>query len=401
MKFEFPEGPAGIHPATAALARLLGLQHVKNPFTDQPFSEAFLLGMGGGLDAGYMLFKFHHLSKPILKLGFRNSWNHTRIFFEKVSSRLNLDTQFLSFTDAKEAEAALQTSLKQGQHVITWVDKAFLPYRKLPSRLKSFFNHQVTVYARDGRLWRLYIDDLSCEPFEIREKIFTQARANLSQNNFLMLTVKAMQPISKRKMRQNLIESIQDCAGQLTRPIKTTGISSLETWAEKLKDRTDNQSWIKIFKAQKGLYTALRTVHESIRSDGTEGFALRRMYADFLHQAATILNNPAYNAAAGQYLQLSNHWANLAENALPSHITVFDEVKNLLNKKQLAYQKHQMTSYDKTHRALGKLEKDIAKAFPLDAYQTTQLYQKLSRQVKLIAELELSAALRLRDVSHR
>jgi hypothetical protein len=285
--------------------------------------------------------------------------------------------------------------------VITWVDKAFLPYRKLPSRLKSFFNHQVTVYARDGRLWRLYIDDLSCEPFEIREKTFTKGRANLSQNNFLMMTVKAMYPLSQREMRQNLIESIQNCAAQLTRPMKTTGISSFETWAEKLKDRTDHQSWAQIFKGQKGLYTALRTVHESIRSDGTEGFALRRMYADFLHQAATILNNPAYNAAAGQYLQLSNHWANLAENALPSRIPVFDRAKNLLNEKHLAYQKHQMTTYDKTIKTLGILETEIEKAFPLDAYETGQLYQKLSRQVKLIAELELSAALRLRDVSHR
>jgi hypothetical protein len=57
-----------------------------------------------------------------------------------------------------------------------------------------------------------------------------------------------------------------------------------------------------------------------IKLNGSEGFALRKMYSDFLHEGANVLSNSDLNAAAGQYLQLSNQWSNLAENALPSKI---------------------------------------------------------------------------------
>jgi hypothetical protein len=284
---------------------------------------------------------------------------------------------------------------------IVWVDKTFLPYRELPESLKGYINHQVAVYARDGRLWRLYLDDLSSQPFEIREKLFTAGRANLPQNNFLMMVYHQAHPIQKRDFRQSIMEGIQDCASQLNRPVQTLGVSTLENWAEKLTDRHDPLGWPRVFKNQVGLYAALRTVYESIRLDGTDGFALRKTYADFLHQAAAVLDNPSLNAVAGQYLQLSNHWANLAENALPSKIPAFDRVKNLLNKQYLAYQQHNLKRFSRSIEDLRALETRIMGDFPLDSFETSQLYERLSRQVKLIAELELSAALRLRDIIFR
>ncbi len=401
MNFDFPKGPPGIHPPTSALSRILETRGVTNPLTEKPYLESFLLGVGGGLDAGYILFQFNHLPHPMLVLGFRNRWNHTRAFLENLTARLRVDADFHEFADEKNAQIALQDALKKGKAAIVWVDKAFLSYRELPETLKGYINHQVAVYSRDGRLWRLYLDDLSNQPFEIREKLFTAGRANLPQNNYLMMVYTQTQSLNQRELRHSIMDGIQDCASQLNQPVKTLGVSALENWAEKLTDRRDSLGWPRVFKNQNGLYSALRTIYESIRLDGTEGFALRKTYSDFLHQAATILDNPSLNAVAGQYLQLSNHWAILAENALPSNIPAFDRVKNLLNKQYLAYQQHNMKKFSRAIEDLRALETRIIGDFPLDSQDTSQLYERLSRQVKLIAELELSAALRLREIIFR
>ncbi|MFW5714017.1 MAG: DUF4872 domain-containing protein [Brevefilum sp.] len=401
MKINFPEGSPGIHPPTASLAKILKVKEVTNPHTGEPYSEALLLGIGGGLDAGYILFQFPHLPNPMLVLGFRNQWNHTQAFLETLTNRLNLSVNFHEYETEKAAQNALQKTLKQEKLAIVWVDKAFLPYHELPESLKGYINHQVAVYARDSRLWRLYLDDLCSQPIEIREKTFTAARANMSQNDFLVMVYEGSRDLNVQELRGVITQGIRDCVTQLTRPLKTIGISTLETWAEKLVDRHDRSGWPQVFQNQKGLFPVLRTVYESIKLNGTGGFALRKTYADFLHEAAGILNNPAFNAVAGQYLQLSNHWSILAENALPSRISDFDRIKSLLNKRYKAFQEHDLKTCKKTVQDLNTLEAKIIADFPLNDTETGRLFEKMSQQIKLISELEMSAALRLSDITRR
>lgn len=401
MKFAFPAGPPGFHPPTAALTRLLNQKGILNPADEQPYSEAILLGLGGGLDTGYILYQFKHLPNPILVLGFRNQWNQTHAFIENLAERLKLGVEFHEFADQNTAEKVLQINIKSGRPVLVWVDKASLPYRHLSESLKGYIKHQVTVYGRDGRLWRLYIDDLSTGPVEIREKTFTDARAILLENNYLMMTLNETPTLNIQDLRSAIINSIQACAVHLTRPIKTIGISNLNTWADKLNNRQTHLGWPQVFKDKKGLFPTLCTLYESIKLNGTEGFALRKLYSDFLHESAGILSNPAFNAVAGQYLQLSNHWSSLAENALPSKVPVFDRVKKLLNKKSEAYRLNDLEKHQTIHKQFKSLAEAIDADFPLDSYEISQLFERLSSQVNLIAELEMSAARRLRDLTRR
>lgn len=399
MEISFPEGPPGVHPPTSALARILAFKHVTNPVDEKPFSEALLLGVGGGLDTGYILFQFNHLPSPMLVLGFRNQWNNTRAFTENIVLRLNLAVEFEEFDNQSGAQIRLQEVLKQDRVALVWVDKAHLPYHEMPENLRGYINHQVAVYARDGRLWRLYLDDLSSKPIEVREKIFTAARANLRMNNFLMLIFKKARELNPQQVRHAILEGIRDCVIQLTQPFQTAGISNLTYWAEKLTNHHDRMGWPQVFRDQNGLYPALVTLYESIKLNGTEGFALRKLYSDFLNEAARLLDNPAFNAVAGQYLQLSNHWSNLAENALPSRIQVFDQVKKRLNQKYAAYREYDLQAYKKAINDLNGLNTSIMADFPLDDHETNQLYERLAGQIMLIAELEKSAALRLRDLT--
>jgi hypothetical protein len=400
MKVEFPESPAGIHPPTAALTRILRFNAFENPLSGQPYSEAFIMGVGGGLDTGCILYQFKHLPHPMLMLGFRNQWNNTRDFLNKVSDRLQLDVSFIEYETDKEAQVGLEEFLAQGKQPIAWVDKAYLPYQMVPESLKGFLDYQVAVYDRDGRLWRLYLDDLSLQPIEIREKAFTTARGSLKQNNFLLMVIEKGTTPSTRELRKDILAGIRDCAEKITRPIMTIGHCNLETWSQKLADPNDRQGWPQVFKDQKGLYPVLRTVYESIKLDGTEGFALRKLYADFLHEAASYLGNPELNASAGQYLQLANRWSNLAETTLSSDIPAFKEIKTLLNDRYQAYKEGDFKAVEKAHREITRLEKKIETDFPMNAPKTHQLFENLAGQVKLLAELEMSAARRLQDVTH-
>lgn len=401
MKIDFPEVPPGVHPPTAALAKILKFNGVKNPVTDQPYSEALLLGIGGGIDAGYVLYQFPHLPQPLLRLGFRNQWNNTRAFLEELIDRLSLSVVFSEFDDREEAQMGLQKTIDREEPTLVWVDKAHLPHHHIPVHLEGLINYQVVVVAHDRHKGSVYIDDLSSKPFELQEQDFTSARENLNQNNYLILTFEKAEKLSDNELRDAIIEGIRSCAVRLNNPMKAFGTSNLETWAEKLTDRNDRQGWPRVFKDQRGLYNALQNIYESIKLNGTEGFGLRKLYADFLHESALILNNPTLNTITGQYLQLSTHWSNLAENALPSKIPEFDRVKDLLNKKYLAYRNHDMEIYEKTFSDLLKEEDNIISDFPLDDNGIDQLFERLSSQVQLIAELEVNAAHRLRDITQR
>lgn len=401
MQIELPEFTPGIHPPTAALAHILSFNNVINPQTGQPYSEAMLFGIGGGLDIGYILYPFNHLPYPILILGFRNNWNNARIFLEELAHRLQFSVNFHEFNDQGDAQNGLQEIVTEGKQAVVWVDKAHLPHRQMPKSLTGFFNHQVAVYARDGRLWRLFIDDLSSQLFEIREKTFTLARGNLSQNNYLMMTFEGTQGLSTQDLQDAAVLGMKECATQLTRPLKTVGISNLQTWADQLINQDSRQSWLHIFDDPKGLFPVLCTLYESIRLNGTGGFALRKLYSDFLHETASLLGNPELNAAAAQYLQLSNHWANLAENALPSRLPVFDRVKNLLNKQYEAYRTFDLETFQKSSENFKELSSNINNEFPLNKDEIKNLFEKLSNQLQLISELETAAARYLHKISRR
>ena len=102
MKIEFPQGSPGIHPPTASLTKILSFKRVQNPLSGKPFSEALLLGIGGGLDAGYILYQFKHLPYPMLVLGFRNQWNYTQAFIKNLTDRLQLIVHFNEFEEDGE-----------------------------------------------------------------------------------------------------------------------------------------------------------------------------------------------------------------------------------------------------------------------------------------------------------
>ncbi|HET9556455.1 MAG TPA: hypothetical protein VFS70_04895, partial [Actinomycetota bacterium] len=66
----------GLHPDAHAIAGVLANRGLLHPGTGQPLSEAMVLGVGGGLGAGYILWEFKAHDLRSLVFGFHNSWQY-------------------------------------------------------------------------------------------------------------------------------------------------------------------------------------------------------------------------------------------------------------------------------------------------------------------------------------
>jgi hypothetical protein len=113
------------------------------------------------------------------------------------------------------------------------------------------------------------------------------------------------------------------------------------------------------------------------------------------------LRDGDFNPAAGQYFQLANQGSNSAENALPSKTPVFDRGKKMLDNPYPTYRVNDFNRFQTITENLNILAKTLETDFPLNAEETSQLFKRLSSQVKLIAEMELSAARWLQDITRR
>ena len=112
----------GLHPETATLANVLANQGVVSGLTGEPLTEATILGIGGGLGAGYILWEFKARGGAILTLGFRNQWQYPAIpgWTGKTLERLGIEPELHETGGAKGAREALDASLDAGLPIIAY-----------------------------------------------------------------------------------------------------------------------------------------------------------------------------------------------------------------------------------------------------------------------------------------
>ena len=114
----------GVHADTAAFANVLANLGVVAPHTGEPLTEAMVLGVGGGLGAGYILWEFesHQFRSRVLTLGFRRQWQYPARWARGTAERLGLHAELHETGGAKGAAAALDAQLERGLPAIVWID---------------------------------------------------------------------------------------------------------------------------------------------------------------------------------------------------------------------------------------------------------------------------------------
>ncbi len=374
----------GVHPNTSALMNVLAAQGVTAPHTGKPFSEALLLGIGGGLGAGYILWEFKEHQSATIVMGFLNRWNYTAEHLSTLCSRIGTTPIVQETAGAKAAAANLQSALDDGIPVVVWVDKAHLPHHQLPESLKGHSVYMVGVYGTEDDAF--LVDDLAGRLFHVQKDVFAAGRARIGSDKNRILRVTPPEQID---LEAAVMAGINGHLEHLGRDSESFSLPVYKKWAKMMTDTRNKKGWPTVFKSRVGLYSTLRSIYEGVLLDGTDGAALRGIYADFLDEAAGILNKPAMKETAGAYRDVAAKWRAFGNAALPGD--AFAETRDLLNQRYRLYQQGKQDEMRVVSARLENLMGEFNTDFPLDDKAVNALFADLQNHLEGIYAGEVAA----------
>jgi hypothetical protein len=374
----------GVHPETASIKNILAYHGVKAPHSGEPFSEAMLLGIGGGLGASYILWEFEKHGYPSIVLAFQNKSNYPVKFLQNMCGRLGASTQVFETAGKKKAASQLEQTLTAGDPPIVWIDLGGAPYYRHYMDIGV-----VVVYGIDDE--NVLVDGRAVKPYSISKDLMVEARAKVpSFKNRIMV----VEPPGKFNLEDAVREGIQDCVDYLGASSTSFALPSIRKWARMMTDVKNKKGWPTVFKGGRGLYGTLRTIYEGIEHIGTGGGGLRGMYADFLDEAAPILDNGDLKTTATLYRDLHKRWGALGQAALPDQLDVFKATKEMLDRRAVINLERggegleEITPInDELHEIKGELNDN----FPLSEPETAALFAGLQTHLERIYQAEKEA----------
>lgn len=166
------ESMGGAHAETAALSHVLAHAGVVSPSTGEPLSESLILGIGGGVGAGYFLFQYQG-APPSFFVSGRHGWQDSAGFVTGACKRLGIEPQVHETSGAKVAARQLEATLAAGQPAVAWVNMYQLPYTGLQDCAEQplmvvFGNmyHVVVVAGMDDDASTYFVDDRAASSAE-------------------------------------------------------------------------------------------------------------------------------------------------------------------------------------------------------------------------------------------
>lgn len=387
----------GKHSETAVLRNILGFLGVVAPHTGEPYSEAMLLGLGGGLGGGYFSWEFASYELPILIVGTRHSWENSQKFLQTIGERLSLPMGIRETSSGKAAAGQLREALAEGRPAIAWVDQAHLSYHFLPEWMEKGVVHVVGVCGLDERSGAVRIDDRAPVPWTVEREEFAVARAAITSNRHRLAVVGT--PTEEVDLKTAVEEAILSCCHTLTEPtIRNFGLPAIAKWADLMANRRDKKGWPTVFPPGPPLYAGLTAIFHSVETSGTGGGAFRPMYADFLEEASGLLDRPALEDVARQYRELGTMWSAFAAAALPDSIEPFKRARELMVRKNELFQGRgvdALAELGQTHEQLDDVQAEIREAFPLSPAETRDFLADVSGRLWQVHAAECEAVVAL------
>jgi hypothetical protein len=317
----------GTHPETAALANTLANADVTA--SGKPLSEELILGVGGGLGAGYILWQFTGRS-PVVTLGFRNQWQYPAPWLVKTCSRLGIEPTVHETSGHARALRTLRHALSEdGPRPLVWIDVQEIGYWHFPERFSGMEGYPVVVMnERNGRY---FIDDRNSVPISVDEATLRAARGRVPSYRNRLVTLAAPPEIPAHIVGEAVEAGLEDQVRHLGSHSDSFSIPAWRKWSRMLTDTKHKKGWEKAFADQKGLFGALLSIYESIESSGFGGGSLRGLYAAFLDTAADLIGRPALTRVSEAYRDLEKQWVGLAERAAPTDEEPFSRARELID----------------------------------------------------------------------
>src|SRR5688572_4584470 len=267
----------GLHPETATLANVLANQGVVSGVTGEPLTEAAILGIGGGLGAGYILWEFRaeHRGKihrgPVLTLGFRNHWQYPWIpgWTGKTLDRLGIETDTHETGGPNRAREALDARLDAGELVLAWVDLQLIGTWGQPDDLAGHEGLVVVVFGHDGDGSYL-VDDRGRSPFRVSPTVMAAARGRIGSFKHRIAGLRTTPgPIAAERLRAAMRAGLADQVDHLRSSSDSFSLPAWRKWSRLMTNQRNAKAWPRVFADGRGLFGALSALHE--RVDGGVG----------------------------------------------------------------------------------------------------------------------------------
>ena len=311
----------GLHPDTAALAHVLAHGGAE-------LSEAMVLGIGGGLGAGYILWEFEAHDTAELVLGFRREWQYPSRWALRVLERLGVPARLHETGGAGRAAAQLDAALAAGTPALTWIDREPMGYWHLPAHLACHGGYPVVAYAEAGD--RVLVDDRNLAPLSVSRDVLAAARARVpSYEHRLIVPEPSGQP-DESTLRAAVLAGLHDQVEHLGQRSDSFSLPAWRKWARMLTDTRAAKAWPRVFAGRPGLVGALLSTYEGIEPLGTDGGHLRGLYADFLVETGDVLGTPQLAARGEEWRAIAGQWHGIAEAALPLDVPAFAALREAL-----------------------------------------------------------------------
>jgi hypothetical protein len=400
----------GQHAETATLANVLAWSGVAAPHTGAPLSEAMLLGIGGGIGAGYWVFEYKNYPDPLFRVFTRHAWDSDRRFTSELCERLGVALVVKETGAAKAAAGRLMEALAPDARgvptraVIVSIDLCDTPDSTLPPELRGAAPHPVVVCGLDAAAGRVTIDDRAAVPWTMSLEALAASRASPAANKHRLMWVDVTQ--SAIDVKRGVVEGIRACHREMTSlpprlpawAARNCGLAAWAKWADLLTNARDKKGWPHVFRPGRHLFLGLSGIFRYVETEGAGG-AFRPMYAAFLAEAAELLGSSALRDAALQFEDLGRQWTAFATAALPETVEPFRETRALLVLRRQAFVDRGAGAADELRvidRQLSAIEANLGAAFPLDEGETRDLLADLSGRLTRIHEAERGAVENLR-----
>lgn len=260
-------------------------------------SEPMVFGIGSGLFFVYL---------PFLKVNFAPGFSYRPMpgrIFRKLARRLDIKVKHLRFASPVKAQAVLDQKLAEGIPVGLQVGVYHLTY--FPDEYRFHFNaHNLVVYGKDGDGYHISdpVMDYTTRLTEAELQRVRFAKGALAPKGHLYYLERLPGQLDlERAIRMGIRQTCND----MLAPVPIVGIRAMRWVARNIRKwpRTIGNKKTNHYLGQ------LVRMQEEI---GTGGGGFRFIYAAFLQEASTLLNNEALARRSEEMTAIGDAWRDFA-----------------------------------------------------------------------------------------
>ncbi|WP_257668470.1 BtrH N-terminal domain-containing protein [Parapedobacter tibetensis] len=289
MKIDF-EHHQSAHCENGVISNLLKYRGIA-------ISEPMAFGIGSGLFFVYL---------PFIKVNFAPGFSYRPMpgkIFRRLAKRLGIKVHHQRFSSPERAKVILDEKLRQGIPVGLQVGVYHLTY--FPDEYRFHFNaHNLVIYGKEAENY-LVSDPVMDYPTMLTEKELERvrfAKGALPPKGHLYYLERLPDNFDLEKA---IKKGIRQTCNDMLAPVPIVGVAAMRWVARNIRKWPQK---IGLKKTNHYLGQLIRMQEEI----GTGGGGFRFIYAAFLQEAGTLLNNPALTQHSEEMTGIGDAWRDFA-----------------------------------------------------------------------------------------